>query len=262
MEIRLDGRRALVTGGSSGIGRAIALALGEAGARVAVNYVGDPGPAEEAAARLRDGGGEALSVEADVTDPGQVERMFGRVDQAWGGLDILVNNAGVDGGRRTAWEVEPEEWRKVLAVNLEGAFLCSRQALRRMVPRRAGVVLNITSIHEAVPWAGYSAYTASKAGLSMLTRTLSMEAAPHGVRVLAIGPGAVRTPINQAAWADPQKLASLVANIPLGRHWGDGRHRGHGGGAGLGRGRLHHRHHGVRRWGDDRLPAPGGGGLR
>ncbi len=223
MEIRLTGKRALVTGGGSGIGRAVALALGAAGARVAVNFIGEPGSAEEVVAQIhgdtreQTDGGEAIAVEADVTDAGQVERMFAQVDQAWGGLDILVNNAGIDGERRNSWEIEPEIWRRVLAVNLDGAFLCSRQALRRMVARRAGVILNITSIHEAVPWAGYAAYTVSKAGLSMLTRTLSMEAAPHGVRVLSLGPGAIRTPINAAAWQDRKKREALVANIPLGR---------------------------------------------
>lgn len=217
MEIRLKGRRALVTGAGGGIGRAIALALAGSGARVAVNYIGPPPPAEEVTARIREGGGEALSVEADVTDPDQVNRMFEQVDRAWGGLDILVNNAGIDGDRRPSWEADPGAWRRVLEVNLFGAFDCSRQALRRMIPQGSGVILNITSIHEAVPWAGYSAYTASKAGLSMLTRTLSMEAAPHGVRVLALGPGAIRTPINREAWQDPRKRRALVSNIPLGR---------------------------------------------
>jgi len=216
-EISLTGRRALVTGANSGIGEAIALAAGAAGARVAVNYVVQPDAAEAVAAKIRQGGGEALALAADVADAAQVAAMFAQLDRAWGGVDCLVNNAGVDGPRATGWEADPAAWLRVLQINLFGAFLCAREALKRMTAQRGGVVLNLTSVHERIAWAGYSAYTASKAGLSMLTQTLAQEAAPFGVRVLALAPGAIRTPINKSVWSDPKSYADLLEKIPLGR---------------------------------------------
>ncbi len=217
MEIRLDGKRALVTGANSGIGRAIALALGEAGAKVAVNYVAGPAEADAVVEAIRQGGSEGLSVQADVADPQQVAALFARLDQAWGGLDLLVNNAGIDGHPALGWEADPAAWRRVIGVNLLGAYHCAREALGRMVARKSGVVLNLSSVHEVIPWTGFSAYTASKAALGMLTRTLAQEAAPHGVRVAALAPGAIRTPINQNVWGDPRLYADLLEKIPLGR---------------------------------------------
>jgi NAD(P)-dependent dehydrogenase (short-subunit alcohol dehydrogenase family) len=143
--------------------------------------------------------------------------MFGRIDEVWGGIDILINNAGTDGVRAFGWEADITEWRNVIEVNLFGAFYCGREALKRMVPQKSGVVLNITSVHEEIAWSGYSAYTASKAAVSMLTKTLAQEAAPHGVRVLAIGPGAIKTSINQSVWSDPKSLQDLLEKIPLKR---------------------------------------------
>jgi glucose 1-dehydrogenase len=217
MNIRLDGKRALVTGGSSGIGQAIALALADSGARVGINCRNHPEAAEEVVKQIREGRSEGLAVQADVSVPEAVARMFERVDEAWGGIDILVNNAGIDGGRALGWEADPAAWRKVIEVNLFGAFYCSQQALKRMVPQKSGVILNITSVHELIAWSGYSAYTASKAGLGMMTQTLAQEAAPHGVRVLALGPGAIKTPINQSVWSDPSSLKDLLEKIPLNR---------------------------------------------
>src|SRR5690606_945721 len=113
---------------------------------------------------------------------------------------ILVSNAGIDGERAQGWEADIDAWTKVIDVNLKGAYLCARQALKRVVAQGSGVVLNTSSVHEVIPWAGYSAYTASKAGLSMMAKSLAQEAAPFGVRVLCLAPGAVRTPINRAVW--------------------------------------------------------------
>jgi len=217
MEVTLTGRRALVTGANSGIGEAIAAAAGAAGAKVAVNYVVHPEAAEAVAARIRAAGGEAVTVAADVADAAQVAAMFAQLDRTWGGIDLLVNNAGVDGARAMAWEADPAAWMRVLQINLTGAFLCAREALRRMTAQRSGVVLNLTSVHERIAWSGYSAYAASKAGLSMLSETLAQEAAPFGVRVLALAPGAIKTPINQAVWSDPRSYADLLEKIPLGR---------------------------------------------
>jgi glucose 1-dehydrogenase len=206
-----------VTGANSGIGLAIAQALAREGARVCLNYVVHPEDAQAAADEIAASGGTAMTAPADVSDPAQVARMFADVEHAWGGLDILVNNAGIDGPRAAGWDQSIDAWRRVLDINLTGAYLCAREALRRMVPARRGVVLNLTSVHERIPWTGYCAYTTSKAGLSMLTKTLAQEAAPAGVRVLALAPGAIQTPINRDVWNDPAQLQDLLTKIPMGR---------------------------------------------
>lgn len=214
MELNLKGKRVLVTGGNSGLGAAMARAFAGEGARVAINFVTGAAEAERLVAEL---GAEALAVGADISDAAAVEAMFARLDSAWGGIDVLVNNAGIDGVRAEAWEIGVEDWTRVVSVNLVGAFHCAREALKRMVPERAGVILNMSSVHEVIPWSGYSAYAASKAGLTALTKTLAQEAAPHQVRVLAIAPGAIKTPINRAVWDDPAGYKDLVEKIPLGR---------------------------------------------
>lgn len=217
MEIRLTGKRALITGASSGIGKAIAEAAAAAGARVAINHRGQPEAAQDVVAQIRARAGDALAVAADVADPAQVARMFEDLDRAWGGVDILVNNAGIDGDRLLGWEARPDAWRRVVDVNLVGAYHCARAAMQRMVAQGSGVVLSITSVHEVIPWTGYSAYSASKAGVSMLTKTLAQEGAPRGVRVLALAPGAIQTAINQDVWGNPASLADLLTKIPMGR---------------------------------------------
>jgi glucose 1-dehydrogenase len=217
MNIQLAGKRALVTGGSSGIGEAIVMALAEAGAKVCVNCHSHLEAAQEIAERIRKRNGEAYAAQADVSDPEAVSRMFEELQQKWNGIDILVNNAGIDGPRALGWEAELSAWRKVIEVNLFGPFYCAQQALKRMVQQKSGVILSISSVHEMIPWSGYSAYTASKAGLGMMTQTLAQEAAPYGVRVLALGPGAIKTPINRSVWDDPDSLKDLLEKIPLNR---------------------------------------------
>jgi glucose 1-dehydrogenase len=217
MQIRLDGKRAIVTGANSGIGEAIALALAEAGACVAINYLTHPEAAQSLVQQIVSQSGEATALLADISDPDAVAAMFQKVDEIWGGVDILVNNAGIDGGHAISWEGEIASWRKVIEVNLMGSYYCSREALKRMVPQKKGVVLNISSVHEEIDWTGYSAYTASKAGISMLTKTMAQEAAPHGVRVLALAPGAIETPINRSVWSDPKSRQDLLDKIPLNR---------------------------------------------
>ncbi len=217
MDISLRGRRALVTGATSGIGAAVARQLAADGARVAINFVVDPEGATSLARELDRRERGAMALQADVGDPAQVAAMFASIDRAWGGLDVLVNNAGIDGARAPTWSADPEGWERVLRVDLLGSFHCAREALRRMVEQRSGVVLNVTSVHERIPWAGYGAYAAAKAGAAMLTRTLAQEAAPFGVRVIALAPGAIRTPINRAVWSDPESLRDLLTKIPLGR---------------------------------------------
>jgi NAD(P)-dependent dehydrogenase (short-subunit alcohol dehydrogenase family) len=222
MQIDLGGKRALVTGGSSGIGAAIAQALGAAGAKVAINYLNHPETADEVAQAVYKQTGQkqkdtVMTVQADVSDPQAVEKMFGQIDAAWQGIDILINNAGIDGTSALGWEGDIADWQKVIGVNLFGPYYCARQALRRMAAQKSGVVLNISSVHERIAWTGYSAYTASKAALSMMTKTLAQEAAPLGIRVLAVAPGAIKTPINRAVWSQAAGLQDLLEKIPLKR---------------------------------------------
>ena len=215
MDLNLAGKRVLVTGGNSGLGAAIVRAFSAEGARVAINFVSHP---EAIAALVAELGSErCLALQADVSDTAQVATMFAALDEAWDGLDVLINNAGIDGPRAVGWEADPQAWQRVLQVNLVGAFLCAREALKRMVPQRSGVIINTSSVHEVIAWSGYSAYTASKAGLAMMAKTLAQEAGPQGVRVLCIAPGAIRTPINADVWKDPAGAADLLAKIPLGR---------------------------------------------
>jgi NAD(P)-dependent dehydrogenase (short-subunit alcohol dehydrogenase family) len=217
MKIDLTGKRVLVTGGNSGLGAAMATTFADAGARVAINYVVHPEATDALVGQITGAGGEALGVPADIADPKAVGAMFASLDEAWGGIDVLVNNAGIDGHAALGWEAEPDVWGKVIDINLKGAFHCAREALKRMTAQKSGVVLNMSSVHEVIAWTGYSAYAASKAGVSMMSKSLAQEAAPHGVRVLCIAPGAIRTPINQQVWQDPAGMRDLLEKIPLGR---------------------------------------------
>lgn len=217
MEINLTGKRALVTGGNSGIGAAISSELAKAGAKVAINYISHPETAEQMVEEIRQNGGESIAIEADISSYDSVGRMFSTMDETWGGIDILINNAGIDGASAEGWEAELKDWQEVININLVGSFYCSRQALKRMVEQKSGVVLSTSSVHEIIAWTGHSAYTTSKAGLSMLTKTLAQEAAPHGVRVLALAPGAIKTTINQNVWDNQQGLNDLLEKIPMQR---------------------------------------------
>lgn len=215
--IDLTGRRALVTGASSGLGRAIAVAFGSAGAEVGVHFHTEEEAASTVVAEVQRAGGKAQAFGGDVSDPGAVERLFAAVDAAFGGLDILVNNAGMDGRPAFCADSDPTMFAKTIAVDLLGPYYCARQALKRMVPNKRGVVIQVTSVHEYIPWSGYSAYTSAKAGLSMFTKTLAQEYADRGIRVLAIAPGAIRTPINANVWQDPKGLQDLDRKVAMGR---------------------------------------------
>ncbi|HEX7218843.1 MAG TPA: SDR family oxidoreductase [Burkholderiales bacterium] len=212
----LVGQKALVTGASSGIGEAIALAFGEAGADVAVNYVSKEDEAEAVVARIRRAGRRALSHRADVSKEDEVRAMFRRVIAEFGTLDILVNNAGLQ--RDALFDAMTlDEWRRVLEVNLTGQFLCAREALREFKRRSAGKIICISSVHEAIPWAGHANYAASKGGVMMMMKSLAQEVAPLGIRVNGIAPGAIRTDINRAAWEEPQAREALLKLIPYRR---------------------------------------------
>ncbi len=215
--IDLSGRRALVTGANTGLGRAIALNFAAAGARVGIHFLNDRPSADAVVTQIQQAGGQAAAFAGDVSQPAQVEKMFAEVDAAFGGLDILVNNAGMDGARSMCVDSDPVQWQKVIAVDLQGPYDCTRQALKRMLPQRRGVILQITSVHEFIPWAGYSAYTSAKAALSMFTKTVAQEVATQGVRVLAIAPGAIRTPINADVWGNPKGLRDLDKKIAMSR---------------------------------------------
>jgi len=214
---RLEGRRALVTGANSGIGRGIALRLAREGANVIVNYLTHPEAADEVVAEIKGAGAEGLAIKADVSVEGEVDEMFGQAEAALGGLDILVNNAGME-LHRPFLELPLEDWRKVIEVDLTGPFLCSQRAARLMV--KAGVggsIVNITSVHQRIPWGGYAHYCAAKAGLEMLTKTIALELAQERVRVNSVAPGAIATPINRDVWSDPEMMSDLMNKIPVRR---------------------------------------------
>jgi glucose 1-dehydrogenase len=217
---RLEGRRALVTGADSGIGQGIAFELAAHGAAVAIDHVGDPAVAEEMAQRIEGAGGRAIAVKMNVADEDEVIKGFAQARSELGGLDLLVNNAGLEQAHPLT-EMPLEAWRQVLDVNLTGAFLCSREAARIMLANGArGAIVNITSVHEQIPWPSYAHYCASKGGLKLFSQTIAKELAPHGIRVLCIAPGAIATPINRAVLADAKESDEVVGEIPLGR-WGE-----------------------------------------
>ena len=214
---RLEGRHAIVTGANSGIGRAIALRLAQEGASVAINYVTHPEAADEVVKEITDSGAKAIAVQADVSNEQQVDAMIERVVAELGGLDIMVNNAGFE-TQHPFLEMPADAWRKVLDVDLTGAFLCAQRAARVMVNSgTGGAIVNITSVHQIIPWGGFAHYCASKAGLDMLTKTAALELADKKVRVNSVAPGAIKTPINQNVWSNPETLKDLLRKIPTER---------------------------------------------
>ncbi|OFC42278.1 glucose dehydrogenase [Acidithiobacillus caldus] len=217
LNIDLHGRVALVTGASGGLGRAIATTLAAAGARVAVHYGKDAKGAAGVGADIRQQGGEAEAFGADVADANAVADLVGAAHRHFGALDILVNNAGMDGPRQLVGADKPDAWQKVIAVDLLGPYYCARAAVSLMEQARRGVIINVTSVHEFIPWEGYSAYASAKAGLSMFTKTLAQETADRGIRVVAIAPGAIQTPINASVWGNPDSLKDLDQKIAMGR---------------------------------------------
>jgi glucose 1-dehydrogenase len=237
----LAGRRALVTGGATGIGRATCLRLAGEGAGVAVNYIGDRGPADEVVAQIGGPGpayelvaqigdrmaddevlastaNRAIAVEADVSSEQAVAELFARAADGLGGpIDLLVNNAGVEAPY--ALEDMPlDEWQRVLSVNLTGPFLCSREMVRAL-PQGDGAacIVNVSSVHEVIPWPRFSHYCASKGGLKLFGQTIARELAPRGIRVAMVAPGAILTPINRQLVEDPAARREQEEQIPLGR---------------------------------------------
>jgi len=212
----LSGRCALVTGGASGIGRATARRLAADGAAVVIDYVGDAAPAEALAGQIERDGGRALAVRADVSDEHDVEALFDRGRAEFGPIDLLVNNAGREKPFALV-DMPLDEWNAVLALNLTGPFLCSRAMVRGLADGVPGVIVNVSSVHEVIPWPQFSHYCASKGGLKLFTQTIARELAPRGIRVVSVAPGAILTPINQGLIDDPAKQHEVEAEIPLGR---------------------------------------------
>ena len=226
VEVRktLSGQKALVTGANSGIGRGVALALGKAGADVVVNYVAGPEQAEEVVAEIRNEGGKAMAHKADVSQEDQVQAMFAKMIKDLGTIDILVNNAGLQRDARLE-EMTLAQWNMVIGVNLTGQFLCAREAVKEFKRRgvkpevscAAGKIICMSSVHEVIPWAGHVNYAASKGGIMMMMKSIAQETAPHRIRVNSVCPGAIRTPINTAAWNTPEAYADLMRLVPYKR---------------------------------------------
>ncbi|MGW2558718.1 SDR family oxidoreductase [Streptomyces sp. NPDC001514] len=220
----LKGQKALVTGANSGIGRATAIGLGRAGADVVVNYVAGQEAAEQVVEEIQAFGVRAAAYEADVSQEDQVVGMVDRMVQEFGTIDIMVANAGLQRDAPVT-EMTLAQWQKVIDVNLTGQFLCAREAakefLRRgVVPevsRSAGKIICMSSVHQLIPWSGHVNYASSKGGVQMMMETLAQELAPKKIRVNAIGPGAIKTPINTSAWSTPEAEKDLLRLIPYAR---------------------------------------------
>ncbi|MEO1652129.1 MAG: SDR family oxidoreductase [Bacteroidota bacterium] len=222
---RLLGQTAIVTGASSGIGKAVAMALGEDKANVVVNYISKPEAAEELAHEIENNCGvKAMTFKADVSKEDQVQDMFQKTIKEFGTVDILVNNAGLQ--RDAAFhEMTLDEWNFVIGVNLTGQFLCAREAVREYLRRgirpeisaSAGKIICMSSVHELIPWAGHANYAASKGGVMLLMKSMAQELAPQKIRINSIGPGAIKTPINTDAWSTPEAERDLLKLIPYKR---------------------------------------------
>jgi glucose 1-dehydrogenase len=220
----LANHAAIVTGASSGIGLAVAEALANAGAAVVVNYRSHADAAKELVGRVTGQGGRAIAAEADVSKEEDVVHLFDEAVAAFGRIDLLVSNSGVQKDAAIA-DMSLEDWNTVIDINLTGQFLCAREAVRRFrvqpaegrPARSAGAIIAMSSVHEVIPWAGHINYASAKGGIRMLTRSLAQEVASDGIRVNAIAPGAIKTPINKDAWDSEEALTKLLRLIPYGR---------------------------------------------
>lgn len=220
----LTGQKALVTGANSGIGRGVAIALGQAGADVVVNYVVGDDTANAVFEQIRGFGVNSIAFKADVSVEDEVARMFQHAIKELGTVDILVNNAGLQ--RDSKFQtITLAQWNTVLSINLTGQFLCAREAVREFIRRgvvpsvscAAGKIICMSSVHQQIPWAGHANYATSKGGIKMLMESLAQEVAPMRIRVNGIAPGAIRTPINTSAWQTPEAYKELMRLVPYGR---------------------------------------------
>ena len=215
--MKLEGKTVLITGGSQGIGQGIAFRLAEEGADIAVDYVGNSESADATVAQIQKRGRRALAVQADISSVDQIHRMMKQVVDSLGGVDVLINNAGVE-KHASIWEATEHDYDLVLTINLKGAFFASQAFVQhRMAEKKPGKIINVSSVHEELPFPHFTSYCASKGGMKMMMRNLSIELAPYGITVNNIAPGAIETPINTALLNDPPKLKALLDNIPLAR---------------------------------------------
>lgn len=220
----LKGQKALVTGANTGIGKAVAIALARAGAEVVVNYVSDEEAAAHVIAEIEKAGNRAIAIHADVSKEDQVQAMFRHMFEAFGTIDILVSNAGIQRDAPLT-QMTLEQWNTVLSVNLTGQFLCAREAVREFMRRGVvkevscarGKIICMSSVHQQIPWAGHVNYAASKGGVKLMMESIAQEVAPYRIRVNSIAPGAIRTPINTAAWATPEAYDDLMKLVPYKR---------------------------------------------
>jgi glucose 1-dehydrogenase len=220
----LKGQNALVTGGGSGIGKAVAIELGKAGADVVVNYVRAEDQAREVVAEIEKSGSRAFAHQADVSQEDQVSAMFEKMKAELGTVDILINNAGLQQDAPLD-EMTLNQWNLVINVNLTGQFLCAREAVREfkrrgVVPEvscAAGKIICMSSVHEVIPWAGHVNYAASKGGVMLMMKSIAQEVAPYRIRINSIAPGAIRTPINTDAWQTPEAYEALMTLVPYRR---------------------------------------------
>jgi glucose 1-dehydrogenase len=213
----LTGKVAIVTGGNSGIGKAIVLALAEAGCNIVIDYVANEQATEDLEKQVAALGDQSIGVEADVSKVEELERLVKAAVDAFGRLDVMINNAGVE-TRTSILDTTEAQYEKVMEINLKSAFFGTQLAAKQMIAQGGGGrIINITSVHEDWPMPGNTPYCVSKGGMRMLTRTAGVELGPHGINVIGVGPGAVATPINTATMNDPDKMATLDAAIPLGR---------------------------------------------
>jgi glucose 1-dehydrogenase len=215
--MKLEGKTVLITGGSQGIGQGIAFRLADEGADIAVDYVGSSQSADTTVAQIQKRGRRALAVEADISSVDQIHAMMKQAVDKLGGVDILINNAGVE-KHASISEATEHDYDLVLGINLKGAFFASQAFVQhRMAVKKPGKIINVSSVHEDLPFPHFTSYCASKGGMKMMMRNLSIELAPYGITVNNIAPGAIETPINTALLNDPVKLKALLGNIPLAR---------------------------------------------
>ena len=215
--MKLQGRKAVVTGSDSGIGQAIAAAFAREGADVLVQYHRDEQGAQRTAALVREAGRQAEVLQADFSDPRHAEAFFEQALQRLGRIDVLVNDAGTGAGVEASLDTTLDDFTRVLNIDLVSPWVLCRAAARHMQPRRQGAIVNITSVHEEIPIPGGAVYSAAKAGLRSITRNLAYELAPHGVRINNIAPGMIATPMTAEALNDPDKARTARERIPMGR---------------------------------------------
>ena len=222
--LSLEDQVALVTGADSGIGKGVAIALAKAGAKVVINHVDAHEIAEQTVDEIVAAGGTAYAIHADISKEDEVQAMFAEMFAQYGTIDIMVNNAGLQKDSKFV-DMTLDQWNTVIGINLTGQFLCSREAAKEFIRRgvvegrskAAGKIICMSSVHEVIPWAGHVNYAASKGGISMFMKSIAQELAPHKIRVVAIGPGAIQTPINKSAWDTPEALEKLLTLIPYNR---------------------------------------------